>query len=146
MEPEGSLPCSQKPATGPYPEPDESSSHVPTLFSLRTILILSSQLRLGLSNGVYHSGFPTKMLYAFLVSHVCYMTCPYYRPWSDHTNNVCWSVQIMKILIMQSSPIYRHVLPLGLKYSPQHLNFILPRSVPFPSCDGPSFTPIQNNW
>jgi hypothetical protein len=26
MEPEGSLPCLQKPATGPYPEPAESSS------------------------------------------------------------------------------------------------------------------------
>jgi hypothetical protein len=25
MEPEGSLSCSQKPATGPYPEPAESS-------------------------------------------------------------------------------------------------------------------------
>jgi hypothetical protein len=26
MEPEGSSPCSQKPPTGPYSEPDESSS------------------------------------------------------------------------------------------------------------------------
>jgi hypothetical protein len=26
IDPEGSLPCSQKPATGPYPEPAESSS------------------------------------------------------------------------------------------------------------------------
>jgi hypothetical protein len=26
MEPDDSLPCSQKPATGPYPEPTESSS------------------------------------------------------------------------------------------------------------------------
>jgi hypothetical protein len=32
MEPEVSLPCSQQPATGPYPEPDESSLHITTLF------------------------------------------------------------------------------------------------------------------
>jgi hypothetical protein len=28
METEGSFPCSQQPATGPYPEPDESSPHL----------------------------------------------------------------------------------------------------------------------
>jgi hypothetical protein len=32
MEPEGSLPLSQQPATGPYPEPDASSSHLPTRY------------------------------------------------------------------------------------------------------------------
>jgi hypothetical protein len=32
MEPEGSLSCSQEPATVPYPEPDESNSHPPTVF------------------------------------------------------------------------------------------------------------------
>jgi len=31
MESEGSLPCSQEPATGPCPEPDESSPHTVTL-------------------------------------------------------------------------------------------------------------------
>jgi hypothetical protein len=32
MEPEGSLPCSQEPANGLYPEPAEYSSHCPSLF------------------------------------------------------------------------------------------------------------------
>jgi len=32
MEPEGSLPCSQRPGTGPYPEPDASSSH-PSIYA-----------------------------------------------------------------------------------------------------------------
>jgi hypothetical protein len=32
MEPEGLLSYSQEPATGPCPEPDESSPHLPTLF------------------------------------------------------------------------------------------------------------------
>jgi hypothetical protein len=32
LEPEGSLPYSQQPATSPYPEPYESSPYIPILF------------------------------------------------------------------------------------------------------------------
>jgi len=32
MEPQRSLTYSQQPPIGPYPEPDESSPHLPTLF------------------------------------------------------------------------------------------------------------------
>jgi hypothetical protein len=32
MEPEGSLPCSQEPTSGPYIKPGASSAHLPTLF------------------------------------------------------------------------------------------------------------------
>jgi hypothetical protein len=49
MEPEGSLPCSQQPSTGPYAEQDKSSPYYPTLISLRSILILSTQVRLSSS-------------------------------------------------------------------------------------------------
>jgi hypothetical protein len=38
MEPEGSSPCSQEPATCPYPEPIESNPHPQTLFPLRSVL------------------------------------------------------------------------------------------------------------
>jgi hypothetical protein len=53
MEPEGSSQCSQKPATGSYPEPAEFIS--PHRY-------LSSHLRLGLPSGLLPSGFPIKTL------------------------------------------------------------------------------------
>jgi hypothetical protein len=64
-EPEVSSPLSQQPANGPYPEPGESTPHA---VSLRSILIPSSHLLLGLPSGVFPSGFPTKTFYNFLPS------------------------------------------------------------------------------
>jgi hypothetical protein len=54
MDAEGSLPYSQQPATGPYPEPDESSPLPPSFpVSLRSVLILFSRICLGLPSGLF---------------------------------------------------------------------------------------------
>jgi hypothetical protein len=52
MGPEGLLPSSQELSTGPYPERDQSSPHYPHPTSLRSVLILSSHLRLGLPSAL----------------------------------------------------------------------------------------------
>jgi hypothetical protein len=54
-----SLPCSQEPAAGVYPELDESNAN-PRPISLRSILILSSRVRLGLSSGLFPQVFAPK--------------------------------------------------------------------------------------
>jgi hypothetical protein len=63
-----SIPCSQEPATGLNPEPDEPSSPLNTLHYTATDdkIFLSS---------IYPSGIPAKMLYAFFISPK-YATCP----------------------------------------------------------------------
>jgi hypothetical protein len=75
----------------------------PQLMSLRSISIVSTHLHRGLPNGLFRSGFPTKILYAFLFSaHSCYMPCPFHPPWLDQSNYTWRRLQVMKLLIMQS--------------------------------------------
>jgi hypothetical protein len=66
MGPQNSLPCSQDPATGHYPDSVESSSHPLGL----SIAASSSHLRLGLPSGVFISGFLTNILTNFSF-HLC---------------------------------------------------------------------------
>jgi len=75
MEPEVSLPHLQQPVTCFYSDPDQSSQ-CPHPTTWRSSLILSSYLPFGLSSGFFSpSGFPTKTLYAPLLSHL-HATCP----------------------------------------------------------------------
>ena len=59
MEPEGSLPHSQVPATCPYPDPDNPVHATPSHF-LKIYLKISSHLHQGLPSGFISSDFPTK--------------------------------------------------------------------------------------
>jgi hypothetical protein len=54
------------------------------------------------------------------ISHVCHMRRPSNSSWFDHPNNIWWNVQVMKLLIMQSSAASRHLLPLRAKCIPGH--------------------------
>jgi hypothetical protein len=67
MEQGGSLPRSQEPSSGPYPEPDRSSPSHPIQCLLSYVLIFSTLLLLGLPSGLFPSGFPTNILYALFV-------------------------------------------------------------------------------
>jgi len=67
METEGSLPCSQKHVTNLYPEPDESNPQPATVSPNATVIF---SFILWSSKCLFPSGFPTKILYAFLKSDV----------------------------------------------------------------------------
>jgi hypothetical protein len=68
----------------------------------RSILILSTHLRLGLPSGIFPSGFPTNNLYAVLFTPTtCYMARQSHLPRLDYSNYTWRRVQITKLLIMQ---------------------------------------------
>ena len=67
MEPGGSRLLSQGLSNNPYPEPYQQFL-VLIFISLRSILILSSHLRIGLPKGFFPIGLPVKILKALLLS------------------------------------------------------------------------------
>jgi hypothetical protein len=89
---EGSLMSLPELATGHYNEPDESSTNVYPIY-LRSILILSSHLCLGLRSVLFPSRIPTKILYVIFIYPV--PLPPFYQ-----CNDTCLRVQIMKLFLV----------------------------------------------
>jgi hypothetical protein len=120
----------------------------PKVSLLCSLLTWSTHLHLGLPSGLFHSGFPTKLLYASLNSHSCYMSCACRSPWLVHSNYTWWGVQVTK-LIVKFSPTSCCLIPLWSKYShrcpvPKHSQLML-----LPLYQWPFFTPMWNhnqNW
>jgi hypothetical protein len=86
MEPEGSLQCSQEPATRPYPEPDASSPYLLTQFPQNPFYYYLPYLRLDLSSSFFPSGFPNKILYEFLIPPM-HAACPASLTFPDLIHN-----------------------------------------------------------
>jgi hypothetical protein len=86
--------------------------------SLRSILILSTHLRLGLQSCLFPSGFSTKILNASsspsILLHVLPISYSLTKSFYLVKNTSC------KAHIMQFSPTVYHFIPLRSKYSPQH--------------------------
>jgi hypothetical protein len=129
QEPEGSSPHSQQPATGPYPEPVESSPHPPAyLPKINYDPILLSTARSSewsLSFGLSHQNLVS------LLFHACHMPCPPHSLWFDLPNIWGW-VQITKLLIVQLPPFSHNIIPLRSIYSSQNPVLKHPMSMPFP--------------
>ena len=82
MEPRGLFPRLQKHSTSPCSEPDQSNP-CPHPAAWWPVLILSSQIHIiGLPSDLFPSGFPTKPLYAPVLS-------PYMTHDPHHQNPVC---------------------------------------------------------
>jgi hypothetical protein len=90
MEPEGSLPCSQEPDTGHYPNLDESSP------------------------------YPQNPVRVLLLAQPCYMPYLSHHPSLDDSNYIWRGVEFMKLLIMHFPRASYYFTSLMSEYSSQH--------------------------
>jgi len=80
MEPEGSLPYLQQPATGPYPEPDTPAHIFPPYFSdIYSNSILPSTIMSSAWSLSFRSTDQNIIRISHL-SHACYLVCPSHPP------------------------------------------------------------------
>ena len=99
IEPEGSLPHLQVPATCPYPEPQQSiPCSTPHFYKIHFNILPSKpeSSKWSLSLGSHHQ----KYVCTSPVSHSCHMSRPSHSSRFDHPKNIGWGVQIIKFLIL----------------------------------------------
>jgi len=109
MQPEGSLPRSQAPATLSWNRSIRSIT--PSRFlDIRFHIFFSSTSRF--SSGFFLLGFPI-----FPLPYACYMPRPFDSSWFYHSNNIWWWEHF---LFIYYSPLSSYLVPLTLKFLPQH--------------------------
>jgi len=67
-------------------------------------ILISFHLQLHLPSGLFPSGFPTKILYTFLIYPV--HSWPSHPPWFHHPNIIWWNIQVMELHIMQCNILH----------------------------------------
>ena len=140
MKPKGSVPCSQQPATRPNPEWDQSSTRAHIQFKIQFNTILSSTPVS--SKWSLSFEFPCRnSICGPLLPRTCRMSRPSHPLWLDHPNNNSSRPQIMKLLILQSSPVpcYLSLLEQSIFHNTQ---FSTPSAYVFLMWQ-PKFTPLK---
>ena len=145
MEPEGSLPHSQVPATCPYPHPDQFRPCLHIHF-LKIHLNIIPHLLLSLQSGLFTSGFPTKILYTPLLSPIR-ATCPANLILLELITRSIFGVEYRSLssslCSFLHSPISSSLSGPNIVPSTLFSNTLSLKSLP--QCERPSCTPVQND-
>ena len=81
--------------------------------------------------------FPHQNTVCIYPCQTCYMNRPWHSSWFDKSSNTWRKLPMKKLLIF---PLSCYLVPLRLKYLPQHRILEHPQSTFLPQCEKPSFT------
>jgi len=131
MKPEGSLPCSHKPAIGPYPEPDECSSHSSTLFLKRIHFnIIFTLTRISHKRSL---PFITKLLYIYFTQPRTFCLPRSSHPRLDHPTGETYKLQSSSLRSHLQSPATSSLLGTNVLF-PCTLSLCLSLPISTPYC------------